>query len=558
MARDCLRTAGLALAAVTALAPRAWAIDWQRVLGLPVSPGSVALLVEHAAEPAVRARWAEALKDPRPAVRAAAARSINVAAVARLVPEVAAALGTETDASAAAEEAEVLAALGGPARDEDLLAVAQRTPRFVRPIALALARSRGRQALGSKPLLSALATESSWSEFVLLATRRDSGALTYAGSVAVRERNGALLSAVLAAARHEDVALDDGVLVSSLLLPAPEMRALTYWHLVLAAAAPSPRVVEAVDAAPEGRGDSPEAAAGLAYEMLRRRLGRPAREDPSLVGALRDPSAPWELASDRAALERLTATELSALSERAPGEPGELAKWLRSKDPHPLEVRKDAKPGAAGAEAAAGLRMLDGLPAGLVSDLLRVSACAGGRKDAFHGGQVTYGPDGRPREVTLLAAPDVSPQCVQAVRAMLFLALAPTERVGDGGHPDTLIVPLASDALACLGEDVPAAAPRAASEPVRRGRIKEPKKIRHVDPWYPEGARRLRIEGTVVLEAVISPSGCISALKVLRSRHPALDLVSLITVARWRYTPTLLDGVAVPVIMTITVNFRLS
>ena len=80
----------------------------------------------------------------------------------------------------------------------------------------------------------------------------------------------------------------------------------------------------------------------------------------------------------------------------------------------------------------------------------------------------------------------------------------------------------------------------------------------HVNPWYPEAAKNERVQGSVILEAVISPSGCIRSVKVILSRDPRLDLVSLITVAKWRYTPTLLDGVPVPVIMTITVNFRLS
>jgi TonB family protein len=202
--------------------------------------------------------------------------------------------------------------------------------------------------------------------------------------------------------------------------------------------------------------------------------------------------------------------------------------------------------------------MIGELPAGLVADLLRVSGCAGGPKEMFHGGRVTYGSDGRPREVTLLGVTDVSPGCVQAVRAMLFLALAAAERVGNAGHSDTLIVPLASDAISCLGQDVPPAAPPAAAEPVGRGRIKEPKKLRHLNPWYPGGAQQARVQGTVVLEAVIGPSGCVGALKVIRSHHPQLDLVALITAAQWLYTPTLLDGRPVPVIMTITVNFRLS
>ena len=60
----------------------------------------------------------------------------------------------------------------------------------------------------------------------------------------------------------------------------------------------------------------------------------------------------------------------------------------------------------------------------------------------------------------------------------------------------------------------------------------------------------------MILEATISRSGCVRELRTLRG-HGMLTAAALSAVAGWRYTPTLLDGVAVPVIMTVTVNFRL-
>jgi TonB family protein len=60
----------------------------------------------------------------------------------------------------------------------------------------------------------------------------------------------------------------------------------------------------------------------------------------------------------------------------------------------------------------------------------------------------------------------------------------------------------------------------------------------------------------VILEAIISPTGCIRTVEVLRG-VPALNWEAVRAVMQWRYTPTLLNGVAVPVIMTVTVNFRL-
>ena len=73
---------------------------------------------------------------------------------------------------------------------------------------------------------------------------------------------------------------------------------------------------------------------------------------------------------------------------------------------------------------------------------------------------------------------------------------------------------------------------------------------------YPEIARLARQEGTVVLEATIDMTGAVADVSVVRS-VPLLDDAAIAAVRQWRYTPTRLNGVAVPVLMTITVNFSL-
>jgi protein TonB len=92
--------------------------------------------------------------------------------------------------------------------------------------------------------------------------------------------------------------------------------------------------------------------------------------------------------------------------------------------------------------------------------------------------------------------------------------------------------------------------------PVRvGGDIREPVKVRHVDPVYPKVAREASIEGIVIIEAVIDATGRISEARILRG-VPVLDEAALEAVRQWEYTPTLLDGVPTPVRMTITVTFR--
>ena len=89
------------------------------------------------------------------------------------------------------------------------------------------------------------------------------------------------------------------------------------------------------------------------------------------------------------------------------------------------------------------------------------------------------------------------------------------------------------------------------------GQIKEPKKLKHVNPTYPDIAKQARVQGVVILECTISPQGRVTDVKVLRG-IPLLDEAAREAVKQWVYTPTLLNGVPVPVIMTVTVNFKLS
>jgi periplasmic protein TonB len=60
----------------------------------------------------------------------------------------------------------------------------------------------------------------------------------------------------------------------------------------------------------------------------------------------------------------------------------------------------------------------------------------------------------------------------------------------------------------------------------------------------------------VIIEATIDPSGHVSDTRVLKS-IPLLDQAAVDAVRQWEFTPTNLNGVPVPVVMTVTVNFSL-
>lgn len=97
--------------------------------------------------------------------------------------------------------------------------------------------------------------------------------------------------------------------------------------------------------------------------------------------------------------------------------------------------------------------------------------------------------------------------------------------------------------------------PGTSAGPIRvGGRIQPPRKIRHVDPAYPDLARRAGIAGVVLLECVIDRDGLVQRVQVL-SGHPLLNEAAMNAVRQWAYTPTRLNGVPVAVIMTVTIRF---
>jgi protein TonB len=77
-----------------------------------------------------------------------------------------------------------------------------------------------------------------------------------------------------------------------------------------------------------------------------------------------------------------------------------------------------------------------------------------------------------------------------------------------------------------------------------------------IQPVYPAIAKATRTEGTVVIEAVISKTGCIESLHVV-SGPPMLRSAAMDAVQAARYRPYRLNGEATEVQTTITVNFRL-
>jgi len=155
-------------------------------------------------------------------------------------------------------------------------------------------------------------------------------------------------------------------------------------------------------------------------------------------------------------------------------------------------------------------------------------------------------------------APSVSP------RADVPPLEAPT-----GIRPESPIEPIdvpppPDENLIAFGQGLPEIAdpppppPETPRAPVRPGgNIEQPKKIVNVPPVYPPLARAARVQGIVILEAVIGEDGGVRDVRILRPVNPLLDAAAADAVRQWRFTPTLLNGQPVPVVMSVTVAFTL-
>lgn len=117
------------------------------------------------------------------------------------------------------------------------------------------------------------------------------------------------------------------------------------------------------------------------------------------------------------------------------------------------------------------------------------------------------------------------------------------------------------ETLTITGKKPPSAvAPLAKPQRIRvGGNIQASKLLKMQRPEYPQHLQQQGIEGTVLLEGIISTEGQLISLRSLNSLvHPELTKAAMDAVTQWRYQPTLLNGKPVEVITTFTLNFKLT
>ena len=134
---------------------------------------------------------------------------------------------------------------------------------------------------------------------------------------------------------------------------------------------------------------------------------------------------------------------------------------------------------------------------------------------------------------------------------------ATAKAAGDRAAADAVAAKEQAEAIAAKEKADAEAREKAKAAAVRvGGKIRPPTKIKNVTPVYPAAAKSANVAGMVIIEATIGGDGKVIAAKVLRS-VPMLDEAALDAVRQWEFTPTLLNGAPVPIVMTVTVNFKL-
>ncbi len=87
--------------------------------------------------------------------------------------------------------------------------------------------------------------------------------------------------------------------------------------------------------------------------------------------------------------------------------------------------------------------------------------------------------------------------------------------------------------------------------------LKHPQLLSKVEPAFSEQARRSRYEGSVLLKFTLSKQGTVDEVSVVDPLGLGLDEEAIKAVKQWKFAPGLKDGVPVPVIESVEVNFHL-
>lgn len=105
---------------------------------------------------------------------------------------------------------------------------------------------------------------------------------------------------------------------------------------------------------------------------------------------------------------------------------------------------------------------------------------------------------------------------------------------------------------------IPAAPPARPDGPILvRGEVEAPVRLAGLDPRYTETARRVGIQGLVIVEAIVNERGSVENVKLVQGLGFGLDEAAMQAIRTWRFEPATLHGEPVAVYYTLTVNFQM-
>lgn len=517
--------------------------DLEALLAAPVSPGTLALMLPFAARPEVVARWREALTAADASSRATAARMVHVSAARWLVPALLQAIAREDDENALIEQLLATVVLGdaGPTALAARHAIA-RGGRAAALFGAAVLAARPDQFRALLPELAPALPEEMLGVLIAQASTVTAPE-AQAGLATVAMTRGQRAWRTLLTENDRLRRPLPGPWVEAALARADAaLRTDLAWALVRS------RVLDRRDGQawlrkwPDASDQSAEE--GYALTLAQRR-----------VGLARADGRPWIVeASDQ---------EVAAIAWRLDFSWDEVSKAERAviekragvKPPGPAALSEDDQyRGGFGLREIFGstvTRTMGPFPVGLVDSLIAVSGCDA--PAGLVGAMVSYRPDRRPAKVDLMAG-GLSPACTSVLRALATSSVLMPDDAVDA-RPHLLLTRLEAERPGCIGEYAPSLVRYLSAATLSRADTIDMPTLRgrgRLD--VPDAARQRRIQGVILLDMLLSATGCVCDVRVTRA-IPILDIAAVDYVLKWELSPARRNGEPVPAWVGHVVNF---
>ncbi len=493
---------------------------------LATSPGAVARLVLTTDDPT------PALHSPEALSRAAAARVVAVRDVKAAVPVLREVFSSESDPVALREELRALVLLGD-ASDVDLaLAAARKDTSLMLPLTGAVSRREDALELFEAKLHPA-GVEMTPS-FLKQALWQRPNRLALTGSRLLARGDARAWEQLLTLTRSAKIVMT----------PSEEVRTQSIWYLVHTFA-PDPAKLDPILrdtlAAPR---EEPSLREAFGRELLQRMLGAERKSDARYTAWLQTNEADEVIGHQSALFEYFTDEEFLTRKSHC----GIATSECRMPEKRGRSVGVQAV-------APSPYMLPDVLPPGLTDAVLNDTRCT----DAWLAlGGATVDPMGRVKTAQVVQPVTLSRVCAPAVETLMKLSLVTPHTLVSSASTGGIILARAARETPCLDEDEPYEEPIFVSTSPH---MTPPKKIKNVEPVFPESVRRSMPPGAyalVIAESVISRKGCVRSIQLLaQSPYGELNTSTIQSLVQWKFEPGRLDGKAVDVLFNLTVQYKL-